>query len=62
MVMKFLKAYTVDMEDFLRETGYLPANAEPEHNMPSTSFCYFSSVISSNSKPRLARIALDGFP
>ncbi|MHC4139262.1 MAG: hypothetical protein ACYSR1_05320 [Planctomycetota bacterium] len=29
--MKFLKAYTVDMEDFLRETGYLPANAEPEH-------------------------------
>ncbi len=31
MVMRFLKAYTVDMEDFLRETGYLPANAEPEH-------------------------------
>ncbi len=31
MVMKFLKAYTVDMEDFLRETGYLPVNAEPEH-------------------------------
>ncbi len=31
MVMKFLKAYTVDMEDFLRETGYLPTNVEPEH-------------------------------
>lgn len=29
--MKFLKAYTVDIEDFLRETGYLPANVEPEH-------------------------------
>ncbi len=31
MVMNFIKAYTVDIEDFLRETGYLPANAEPEH-------------------------------
>ena len=31
MVMRFLKAYTVDMEDFLRETGYLPAHVVPEH-------------------------------
>ncbi len=31
MVMRFLKAYTVDMEDFLRETGYLPTHVEPEH-------------------------------
>ncbi len=33
MVMNFLKAYTVEMEDFLRDTGYLPSNAEPEHNI-----------------------------
>ncbi|NOG86068.1 MAG: helix-turn-helix domain-containing protein [Planctomycetes bacterium] len=31
MVMRFLKAYTVDMQDFLRETGYLPASIEPAH-------------------------------
>ncbi len=30
MVMKFLKAYIVDIGEFLRETGYLPANIEPE--------------------------------
>ncbi|MBI5183142.1 MAG: hypothetical protein HY999_02115 [Nitrospinae bacterium] len=28
--MKFLKAYSVDIEKFLRETGYLPTNVEPE--------------------------------
>jgi len=31
MVMKFLKAYTVEMEDFLRETGYLPTHVESEN-------------------------------
>ena len=29
MVMKFLKAYMVDIGEFLRQTGYLPPNAEP---------------------------------
>ena len=29
MVIKFLKAYMVDMEEFLRQTGYLPPNVEP---------------------------------
>jgi len=29
MVMKFLKAYMVDIEEFLRQTGYLPADLEP---------------------------------
>jgi len=29
MVMKFLKAYTVDIREFLQETGYLPAGLEP---------------------------------
>ncbi len=29
MVMKFLKAYMVDIEEFLRQTGYLPSNVEP---------------------------------
>jgi SOS-response transcriptional repressor LexA len=29
MVMKFLKAYTVDIGEFLRQTGYLPPNVEP---------------------------------
>ncbi len=30
MVMKFLKAYMVDVEEFLRQTGYLPPDVEPE--------------------------------
>ena len=30
MVMKFLKAYTVGIEEFLKQTGYLPPNVEPE--------------------------------
>ena len=30
MVMRFLKAYTVDIGEFLRQTGYLPPNIEPE--------------------------------
>ena len=29
MVMKFLKAYMVDIGEFLRQTGYLPLNIEP---------------------------------
>jgi len=29
MVMKFLKAYMVDIEAFLKQTGYLPADLEP---------------------------------
>jgi transcriptional regulator with XRE-family HTH domain len=29
MVMKFLKGYLVDIEEFLRETGYLPPDLEP---------------------------------
>ena len=29
MVMKFLKAYTVEIGEFLRQTGYLPAALEP---------------------------------
>ena len=29
MVMKFLKAYMVDMGEFLRQTGYMPPNVEP---------------------------------
>lgn len=29
MVMKFLKAYTVDIREFLQETGYLSADLEP---------------------------------
>lgn len=29
MVMKFLKAYLVDIGEFLRETGYLTSNIEP---------------------------------
>jgi len=29
MVMKFLKAYMVDIGEFLRQTGYLPPNVEP---------------------------------
>jgi SOS-response transcriptional repressor LexA len=29
MVMKFLKAYTADIREFLQETGYLPADLEP---------------------------------
>ena len=28
MVTKFLKAYTVDISEFLQETGYLPADLE----------------------------------
>jgi len=31
MAMKFLKAYMVDIEEFLKQTGYLPPNGEPEH-------------------------------
>jgi len=31
MVMRFLKAYSVNIGEFLRETGYLPPNVEPEH-------------------------------
>jgi SOS-response transcriptional repressor LexA len=31
MVMKFLKAYMVDIEEFLKQTGYLPPNGEPKH-------------------------------
>ena len=30
MVMKFLKAYMVDIGEFLRQTGYLASNVEPE--------------------------------
>ncbi len=30
MVMKFLKAYMVDIGEFLRQTGYLAPNVEPE--------------------------------
>jgi SOS-response transcriptional repressor LexA len=30
MVMKFLKAYMVDVEEFLRQIGYLAPNVEPE--------------------------------
>jgi len=30
MVMRFLKAYMVDVEEFLRQTGYLAPNVEPE--------------------------------
>ena len=29
MVMKFLKAYMVDIGEFLSQTGYLPADLEP---------------------------------
>jgi len=29
MVMRFLKAYMVDIEEFLKKTGYLPSNVEP---------------------------------
>jgi SOS-response transcriptional repressor LexA len=29
MVMRFLKAYLVDIGEFLRQTGYLPADLEP---------------------------------
>ncbi len=29
MVMKFLKAYMVDIGEFLKQTGYLPADLEP---------------------------------
>ncbi len=29
MVMRFLKAYMVDIEGFLKQTGYLPRNVEP---------------------------------
>jgi len=29
MVMKLLKAYTVGIEEFLKQTGYLPADLEP---------------------------------
>jgi SOS-response transcriptional repressor LexA len=29
MVMKFLKAYRVDIGEFLKHTGYLPPNVEP---------------------------------
>jgi len=29
MVMKFLKAYMVDIGEFLEQTGYLPRNVEP---------------------------------
>jgi SOS-response transcriptional repressor LexA len=29
MVMKFLKAYMVDIGEFLKQTGYLPPHAEP---------------------------------
>jgi len=29
MVMKFLKAYTVGIEEFLKQTGYLPSDLEP---------------------------------
>ena len=29
MVMRFLKAYTVEIGEFLRQTGYLPADLEP---------------------------------
>ncbi len=28
MVMRFLKAYMVDIEEFLKKTGYLPPNVE----------------------------------
>jgi hypothetical protein len=31
MAMKFLKAYRVNMEEFLRETGYLSANVGAEY-------------------------------
>ncbi len=31
MVMKFLKAYRVDIDEFLRDTGYLPAAMEKEN-------------------------------
>jgi len=30
MVMRFLKAYMVDIGEFLKQTGYLPPNVEPE--------------------------------
>jgi transcriptional regulator with XRE-family HTH domain len=30
MVMKFLKSYRVDIDEFLRETGYLSPNVKPE--------------------------------
>jgi len=30
MVMKFLKAYMVDIREFLKKTGYLSPNVEPE--------------------------------
>ena len=30
MVMKFLRAYGVEIEVFLRETGYLSSRGEPE--------------------------------
>lgn len=29
MVMRFLKAYMVDIGEFLKKTGYLPPNVEP---------------------------------
>jgi SOS-response transcriptional repressor LexA len=29
MVMKFVKAYMVDIEEFLKHTGYVPPNVEP---------------------------------
>ena len=29
MVMRFLKAYMVDIGEFLTETGYVPPNVEP---------------------------------
>jgi len=29
MVMKFLKAYMLDIGEFLKQTGYLPSNVEP---------------------------------
>ena len=30
MVMKLLKAYMVDIEEFLKQTGYLPRKLEPD--------------------------------
>ena len=36
MVMRFLKAYTVDIEEFLKQTGYLPPNVEHERVREST--------------------------
>jgi len=30
MVMRFLKTYMVDIGEFLKQTGYLPLNVEPE--------------------------------